>query len=292
MSGSPVGRQVLVTGASGLVGHAVVSRLRADGARVTAIGHEVRLDLARDPWPAGAWDILVHCAARLPLGPDGPEAEAAIAENRLVDLRAIEAAAAVGAHLIYFSSASVYGPTTGEIDDATPEAPVLEYARAKLDTEAAIASRALPATIFRLVAPYGPRQTRHTVLRKFLDSALTGVPLRYFGSGTRTQDFLHVDDVALAVALAARDRIADRFLLASGANIEMRDLARLVVQAVGSQSPVEAAGVPDPEEGRTVQYRIDRLRTRLGFAPGVALAAGIADWAAVRRQELASGAVR
>ena len=115
------------------------------------------------------------------------------------------------------------------------------------------------------------------------------------GSGTErsvTQDFLHVDDIAGAVALAARGGVADRFLLASGESIEMRGLARLVVQAAESTSPVEAAGIPDPEEGRTVRYLIDRLRTRLGFAPSVTLAAGMTDWAAVRRRELALGAIR
>ena len=292
MSGWAAGRQVLVTGASGLVGHAVAARLRADGANVSALGHDDRLDLSRDPWPVAAWDIIVHCASRLPLRFDGPEALAATAENRVMDARAIETAAGSGAHLIYFSSASVYGSATGELSDATPATPVLEYARAKLETEAAITARGMPATIFRLVAPYGPRQTRPTVLRKFLDAALTGAPLRYFGSGTRTQDFLHVDDIAGAVALAARGRVADRFLLASGESIEMRDLARVVVQAAESTSPVEAAGIPDPEEGRTVRYQIDRLRTSLGFAPTVTLAAGIAEWAAVRRRELATGAIR
>jgi UDP-glucose 4-epimerase len=288
------GRHVLVTGASGLVGHAAAARFSADGARVTAIGRRadaessrLSIDLARDPWPTERWDVIVHCAARLPARFEGVEAEAASAENRAMDDRAIDAATASGAHLVFLSTASVYGHTVGEIDDDTPPAPLLGYAREKLATEEAIAARGLSATVFRLVAPYGPRQTRATVLRRFLDAALTGVPLRYYGSGARSQDFIHVDDVAGALALAARDRAADRFLLASGIAISMRDLARLVVEATVSASIVEAAGVPDPEEGRTVRYRIDRVRGRLGFQPSVSLSAGIAAWAAVRREELA-----
>ena len=54
-------------------------------------------------------------------------------------------------------------------------------------------------------------------------------------------------------------------------------------------SVVEAAGVPDPEEGRTIRYRIDRLRRHLGFQPAVSLSNGLAAWAAVRREELARG---
>src|SRR5204862_7127187 len=123
----------------------------------------------------------------------GAEAEAAVADNRVMDDRALEAAAATGAYLIYLSTASVYGTTLGEIDDETPPAPVLTYAREKLATEEAIAVRDIPAGIFRLAAPYGPRQARNTVLRRFLDLALTGQPLRYCGTGARPQDFLHVD---------------------------------------------------------------------------------------------------
>ena len=280
---------MLVTGATGLVGHAVRARLLADGVQVSAPGRDTGLDLSRDPWPAGVWNVVVHCAARLPLRFDGAEADAATAENRMMDDRAIDAASASGAHLVFLSSASVYGHTVGEITDDTPVAPVLSYAREKLATEEAIAARGLSATVFRLVAPYGPRQTRTTVLRRFLDAALSAAPLRYYGSGARTQDFIHVEDVAAAVALAARDRVAGRFLLASGAAITMRDLARLIVETTRSSSLVEAAGVPDPEESRAVRYRVDRLRAQLGFQPSVSLAAGIAEWATVRRGELSAG---
>jgi nucleoside-diphosphate-sugar epimerase len=283
-------RRVLLTGASGLVGHAVLQRLRTDGAAVLALGRDNGGDLARSPWPAGPWDVIVHCAARLPGQFGGAEEAAAAGENRLLDDRALEAATASGAHLIFLSSASVYGLAGGEITEATPAAPVLAYAREKLATEDAIAARGISATVFRLVAPYGPRQTRNTVLRRFLDLALTGMPLRYFGSGNRTQDFLHVDDAAEAVGLAVRNRPPDRFILASGEPVGMSELAHLVVEATGSRSVVEPAGVPDPEEGRTVRYRIDHLRQALGFRPSISLRAGIAAWAAVRRPQLLSGA--
>ena len=284
---------MLVTGASGLVGHAVVERMAADGAAVVSVGKvglpgtTVSLDLAREPWPAGPWDVIVHCAARLPTRFDGPEAEAADATNRLLDARAQDAAAASGAQLVVLSSASVYGDTVGEISEDTPPAPVLGYAREKLATETAIAACGLPATILRLVAPYGPRQVRNTVLLRFLDAALAGAPLRYFGSGARTQDFLHVDDIAAAIAGLARQRALGSFVLASGAATTMRDLAELVVKVTGSASPVEAAGRPDPEEGRRVHYRIDKLTRATGFLPRVALADGIASWAATRRAEAA-----
>jgi UDP-glucose 4-epimerase len=297
MTGGIRGLRILVTGTAGLVGHSAASRLAAEGADVTAVGGRtepdrsgLQLDLARDSWPAGPWDAIVHCAARLPMRFDGPDADACVAQNRAVDDRAIALAAAANAHLVFFSSASVYGGTVGRIDEATPVAPLLGYARGKLETEAAIAARGVSATVFRLVAPYGPRQTRPTVLYRFLEAALEGSPLRYYGTGTRTQDFLHVDDVATAITLALAARAPGTFLLASGMPISMRELAEVIVSVTGSNSAVEAAGVPDPEEGRAISYRIDHIRERLGFQPSVMLADGIAAWAAARRSGRAPSA--
>jgi nucleoside-diphosphate-sugar epimerase len=92
------------------------------------------------------------------------------------------------------------------------------------------------------------------------------------------------------VLLAAERRSRGTFLLASGSAISMRDLATLVVEVAGSASMVEPAGISDPEEGRRVTYRIDRVWDQLGFRPRVALADGLAAWASERRRQLELGA--
>lgn len=289
-------RPIVVTGALGLVGRAVVDQLRKDGAQ--AIGLDavadadrqvIGLDLAQDPWPQGPFGAIVHCAARLPMKFEGPEAEAAGRVNRRLDERAMEEAARCGAHLVYFSSGSVYGDAQGIIDEQTPLAPKLEYSADKVSAEEAIAARGLAASIFRLVAPYGERQTRPTVLRRFIASALSNETLRYYGSGARTQDFLHVDDVAQAVSLAIANRVGGTWLLASGTVTTMKDLAHRVVSLTGSRSAIEAAGLPDAEEERRVTYNIARVRSQLGFSPAVSLDDGIERWARLLRQPESAG---
>lgn len=287
--------RVLVTGAAGLVGHAVVSHLVSAGAMAVAVDHAGAraelpvplrsIDLVTEAWPDGPWDAIVHCAAQVPMKYEGPEAEAAERANRVMDERAIELATKTGAHLVFLSSGSVYGATIGTIDEQTPAAPTLGYSREKLATEQAIKARgdALSATIFRLVAPYGSRQKRATVLLRFIDLALSGAPLRYYGTGGRTQDFIHVDDVAGAIAAAIAKRALGTFILASGETITMRDLANLVVSVTKSTSPVEPANLPDAEEGKQIRYDIRRLREALAFTPSRALSDGIAAWAAIRR---------
>jgi nucleoside-diphosphate-sugar epimerase len=292
MREAEISKHILVTGALGLVGRAVAARLAADGGcvtRVDSVASEsegvLGIDLAQDAWPKRHWAAIVHCAARLPMKFEGAEAEAASAENRCLDDRAIDEAIMCGAHLIYFSSGSVYGDTLGVIDEDTAPRPKISYANEKLASEAAIASRHASATVFRLVAPYGERQTRPTVLRRFIELALSAQTLRYYGSGARTQDFLHVDDVAQAVSLAISQRACGRWLLASGVATGMKQLAERVVEVTSSKSAVEAAGIADPEEGRKIEYCIDRLRTQLGFVPAVTLDAGIARWASALRAE-------
>jgi nucleoside-diphosphate-sugar epimerase/2-polyprenyl-3-methyl-5-hydroxy-6-metoxy-1,4-benzoquinol methylase len=289
------GKRVLVTGAAGLVGYAVVSRLVREGADVVPVDAPgvraelpvplVAADLVTGAWPEGPWDAIVHCAAQVPMKYDGPEAEAAERANRAMDDRAIELAAQTRAHLVFLSSGSVYGATIGTIDESTPPAPTLGYSHQKLSTERAIAARGdeLSATVFRLVAPYGPRQHRMTVLLRFLELALSGAPLRYYGTGSRTQDFIHVDDVASAVFAAITRRANGVFVLASGTPIAMRDLAALVVSATKSTSAVEAAGVADPEETKRITYDTRKLRDELAFRPSITLEEGVAAWADGRR---------
>ena len=285
--------RILVTGADGLVGHAIALGLARQGAQVTSVGTAtdlpgaVAVDLANADWPAGGYAAIVHSAARLPSRFEGPEAEAADRENQLLDARALAAAAEDEAHLVYFSSGSVYGDTAGLIDDATPVRPAIGYARQKLGTEAAIDARSLSATVFRLVAPYGPRQRRCTVMKRFMEAALAGQPLEFYGSGARTQDFLHVDDIAAAVTLAITSQAQGRFLLAAGAPVTMRELAELSVKVTGSASSVSPAGLPDPEEARQVRYDVSGLRMGLGLPEPRPLEAGLREWAALRRQETA-----
>jgi UDP-glucose 4-epimerase len=276
-------RRLLLTGASGLVGaevHTALCRI----AQVTCANDRTQGDLSRGGLPEGPFDTVVHVAAHLPHDLAGPDGDAAAQENTAMDGRVLDLVQATGAHLVYFSTASVFAraPVLG---DDSAVAPDIAYAKAKLHTEQLIAARKLSACIFRLVAPYGARQQRHTVLRKFVLDGLAGKPLRYYGTGARTQDFIHVRDVAAAVRAAVDQRAQGTFVLASGRSVTMRELAGIVSAATGGRSVIESAGVDDPEEGVQVRYDIHGLARGLGFTPQTSLEAGVAEWAAALRAQ-------
>lgn len=275
--------RVLLTGASGLVGAEIKAALTA-GTALTCAPDRTQGDLSQGGLPEGPFDAVVHVAAHLPLDLTGPDGDAAAQENMAMDERVLRLAQASSAHLVYFSTGSVFEPAAVLRDDS-PVRPTIAYAKAKLHTEQRILALGLPACVFRLVAPYGPRQQRATVLRKFMLDGLAGKPLRYYGTGARTQDFIHVRDVARAVTMALTQRARGTFVLASGRSVSMRQLATMASLATGGISTVEPAGIPDPEENAQAQYDVSGLERALGFFPETTLEAGLGEWAAALRAQ-------
>jgi uncharacterized protein YbjT (DUF2867 family) len=139
VGGERMPKSVLVTGATGTLGRAVVPRLAAAGAAVQGLsrrphasddGSGVRWavgDLRRRYGIAAALsgvDVIVHCAT-------APRGDADAARNL------IDAARAAGSpHLVYISIVGI---------DALP----MGYYRAKLDVERLVADSGLPVTILR-----------------------------------------------------------------------------------------------------------------------------------------------
>src|ERR1700674_865137 len=129
--------RVAITGSTGLIGAAVAARLLARGHEIVRIG--------RDP----AADIRADLAAieRLPLGAlDGCHAlvhAAGVTDEDFADLARAHAKAERGARALldaarensvarcaYVSSAHVYGPLEGRIDESRVPDPRSDYARA------------------------------------------------------------------------------------------------------------------------------------------------------------------
>lgn len=132
--------RILVTGAGGFVGRAVMARLRADGG-CTPIGVDVvegaGVDIFGDLGDAATLaacfaervDAVVHLAT-WPGGIAEREPERAWAINMDASRRLVAAAAEAGhrPRIVFSSSIAVYGdPLPALIDDATPLSPTLLY---------------------------------------------------------------------------------------------------------------------------------------------------------------------
>jgi UDP-glucose 4-epimerase len=165
-----------------------------------------------------------------------------------------------GARLLLASTSEIYGKNTKiglrEDDDrviGTPLKSRWSYAEAKaIDeslVEAYVRERGLRATITRLFNTVGPRQTGRygMVIPRFVGQALAGDPLTVFGTGQQVRCFCHVLDVVPAlIRLVAADRACGLAVnLGSTEQVSIEGLARRVIAATGSGSPIRRVSYHD-----------------------------------------------
>lgn len=134
--------RIAILGSSGLIGGAATAALAAAGHALVTIGRapgsDVRFDLARDaPLDAAALagcDAVLHAAGVTDEDFADPSAALAKAGRGAQALLDAARGAAVP-RLVYVSSAHVYGPLEGMIDESRPADPRSAYAKAHFTTE-------------------------------------------------------------------------------------------------------------------------------------------------------------
>lgn len=265
--------RVAITGSTGLIGAAVAARLIERGHELVRIGRgatcDVRIDLATgEKLPDGALDgcgALVHAAGVTDEDFADPARAAVKAEAGARSL--LDAARQSGVERwAYFSSAHVYGPLQGRIDESHALDPRSAYARAHVATERQFTGASTPAVLIaRPCAVYGmppslARFARWSLIPfDFPRQALTGrIVLK--SAGTQRRNFVPAEGLGVLV---------ERWLEASApgvtlANAPGRDewavfdfaalCARIAHEELGRECAVErpdAAG----EDGPPLEYR-------------------------------------
>jgi UDP-glucose 4-epimerase len=136
--------------------------------------------------------------------------------------------------------------------------------------------RGLPVVIARLFNTVGPRQTGRygMVLPRFIEAAKRGLPLRVHDDGEQSRCFCYVSDTVEALVRlqntpAARGEV---FNVGSTEEITIGELAKLVVQVLGSRSPIEfvpydKAYAPGFDDMRRRRPNVDKLDRVTGFRP-------------------------
>jgi nucleoside-diphosphate-sugar epimerase len=256
--------RVLVTGASGFVGRALVEELRHGGRAYEVHPLERRDgDLADDEVAERAIaeaeaDLVVHSAARIGIARCEEEPLLALRSNVLATTFVAQSAARHGARLTYVSTADVYEPANF-------------YALTKLWAEQAARLYAPQGlVILRLASPYGPgsRGALPTMLRQ----AAEGERIPAFRGEERS--WLWIGDATRAIRLILKSGEDGIFDVASDQPpVALTDAARLACKLTGA-SP-ELVTEQDPPPGRVVPgTNIDRLRA-LGWEPEVELGDGL-----------------
>jgi nucleoside-diphosphate-sugar epimerase len=258
---------VAVTGAAGLIGHAVHAQLVAAGRSPRGHAGPAHLDgvetapgegydwgdLTDEAWLvdrlAGA-EAVVHLAGPSSVAASFADPAGAVAAHAGGTAAVVRAAARTGSvrRVVVASSAEVYGiPRTDRVAEDHALDPLSPYAAGKLGAEAAARAMALAfgleLVVLRPFAVYGERSPAWSLVGSCVRRALAGGPLT-MTSLDRVRDLVHVDDVAAAFVAAATVALRDDEPIVTGnvctgVGTRVDELARTVLAAAGSAGPIE-----------------------------------------------------
>ncbi|HYF94826.1 MAG TPA: NAD-dependent epimerase/dehydratase family protein [Symbiobacteriaceae bacterium] len=294
--------RTVVTGAAGFIGSHITEALLARGHHVTAVDdlstgcrsnlpptadlHQISvLDPALDQVCAGA-GAVVHAAAQTSVAVSARDPAGDALTNIVGTIRAVRAAAGGGAQrFIYLSSAAVYAPDAqppmGEDAQIGPASP---YGISKLAGEWYVQHLAGAAgmewVIVRLANVYGPRQSAEGeagVIARWSAALAAGDPVILYGDGSQTRDFIYVEDVARAVAMAAEAGAAAGrlFNVGTGTETAIGELLGTLEGLAGARAAVIRRERRPGDPPRSA-LQTGCIRRALGWAPSVALAEGLA----------------
>jgi UDP-glucuronate decarboxylase len=134
--------------------------------------------------------------------------------------------------------------------------------------------------IARIFNTYGPRMQPDDgrVVSNFIVQALLGRDITIYGSGEQTRSFCFVSDLVdgFVRLMAAEVDVLAPVNLGNPAEITVGELARIIVDIVGSRSKVVYRPLPmdDPRRRRP---DIERAQSALGWSPKVELLTGLRE---------------
>lgn len=294
---------VLITGGAGFIGSHLAEHLRGkarvrvlDNLRTGSLenlaGMEAEfvrgsiLDCACVREAMAGVEYVFHLAAMVSL-PESLAHPAECARINVEGLRIVleEAAAAGVRKLCFNSSASVYGndPAVPKME-AMPARPMSPCAETKLAGEELCArfhdSGRLQTAALRFFNVFGPRQdpdsTYAASVPIFIRQALANLPLTVHGDGGQTRDFLFVQDAAAVLAFTAtHPELSGVINAGSGNGTTVLELARLIIGATASRSPILHA----PQRAADVRHSVASVEklARAGFKPAWSLRDGLAS---------------
>ncbi|MFT3663414.1 NAD-dependent epimerase/dehydratase family protein [Piscinibacter sp.] len=316
-------KKILVTGACGWLGAAIVRALLARGDAVVATDLAISpaMDaLARDQsrlttaaadlgeWPQVARlfeqhrpDAVVHAAAivgvvqcaDIPIKVHRVNVEGSINLFESMRIAGVK-------RVVHISTEETYGDFNAErIDEEHPQKPVSIYGATKLAVEhlGRVYSRdhGLECVNVRTCWVYGPHLPRLRVPRTFIEAALRGEPHHLPEGGELAVDQVYIDDTVAGVLLAL-DKDTHRFdsyNIATGQAPSIADVANAVNRAIpGARITVGRSGegyrhggtVPSARKGA---LDIRRATAELGYRPQYDIQKGIEATIAITRIEMA-----
>jgi len=308
--------KVLVTGAAGFIGSAVVRELVARDVQVVALDgllgglypreekiqrweqlgeipgvHRFMLDLRDGDLGALPNDIthVINEAAMPGLGPSWADFDLYSSCNLSAVARLIEQSKNWPLEkFIQVSTSSVYGrEAIGGEDLAT--APVSPYGATKLAAEhLALAHHresGFPVAVLRYFSVYGPGQRPDMAYRKFIANALGGRPIDIYGDGTQSRSNTYIDDCVQGT-LSALDkaRLGEIYNISGESERSLNEALALIEESVGTSLAINYQPRARGDQDRTFGDSA-KAQGELGFSHQVSLEEGLEKQVKWQRDE-------
>ena len=297
------GRRILVTGGAGFLGARVCDRLLAAGAAELVAPRRREVDLtdsaAVDRLVADTRpEVVVHLAAEVGgIGANRANPGRFFYANMAMGLHLIEAARRSGVEkFVQVGTVCAYPKFTpvpfreDSLWDGYPEETNAPYGIAKKSLLVMLQGYreqyGLNGVFLLPVNLYGPRdnfdlETSHVIpalIRKFSEAAERGdATVEVWGTGSASREFLHVDDAARAVVLAAEHYDAPEPVnVGAGHEITIRDLVSLIAELTGFSGELRwDTSKPDGQPRRMLDT--SRAAAAFGFRAEIGFREGLAD---------------
>jgi len=289
----------LVTGASGMLGSALVRRLSSSAKYNVVSVSRSDVDLLhgddvnkffKDSRP----DIVFHCAAKVAgLGGNSAFPAEFFDDNILINTHVVRASRLAGASkIVAVGTTAIYSDTLplpmkeADIWHGPPHHSEVAYGVAKramlTQLQAYQQQYGLEYGYGILTNLYGPNDTfdkayGHVIpslICKIHDAMKTGKSLEVWGNGTPQRDFLFVDDAADAL-IAVAESGNGPFNIASGTTTTIRQLVDVLKEVSGFLG--EVVWATDKPNGQLLrEYDLSSIRS-LGFTPKTILRQGLRE---------------
>jgi len=302
-------RAVLVSGAGGFIGSALVAALVERGAEVRAFVRytsrgetgllsylpdhvleqvDIQAGDLRDgdavQKAADGVDLVFHLGALISIPYSYRHPVEVVQSNILGTLNVLQACRQVGCRLIHTSTSEVYGTALRvPIDEDHPLQGQSPYSASKIGADKLVESYwrsfGVDAVTVRPFNTYGPGQSARAVIPAIITQALTSDVI-HLGNLDAKRDFTYVTDTVAGFLKAAEAEgvAGETFNLGFGSEITIGDLAQEILAQIGR--PVRVGVQKErlrPERSEVMRLLSDnrKARQRLGWEPKIGIREGL-----------------
>jgi len=288
------GLHILVTGATGYIGSALINALRKHNCTVHISKGDVSLKETWDNLISDNIDIIFHLAA-VEVGHEVPERDLNVNATAVLHMLQTCVEKKCNPKIIFSSSTNLFGDVNkgGVVDEQTQSSPPAEWAAHKLLAEnyLRIYSKkyGLKTITLRLPNIYGPvldmksldRKSSGTLISRVIKYGLEHKKLKLFKNKDCLRDYIFVDDIVDAFLKSGliTDKFYDGrfFVIASKAPaITISDVWNEIAKNINATISVDTSYKLNPIEMRSYTGNYSQFNKITGWVPKTNLQNGIA----------------